>query len=220
MSIWSICQLCRLKFSGDILIFSSWENGVFCYICVWQKMNWRWLQRGNKYHSMNFHMWLYLILASTLGEFYRWGNDDFKLRKLPNTSQLVIIYWPRDLYSNFIKFQSSYNIQSVVNITFLIEIPLFKLTKEMGERHKHSLWKTHEYNMLIIHRKPYTSYDNGILLDFHVGAQESPGEGNGNPYQYCLENPMDRGAWQVTVRGVAKSQTRLSDWLSIKASTL
>ena len=40
----------------------------------------------------------------------------------------------------------------------------------------------------------------------------SPGEGNGNPLQYsCLENSMDRGAWQATVHGVAKSQTRLSD---------
>ena len=35
-----------------------------------------------------------------------------------------------------------------------------------------------------------------------------PGEGNGNPLQYsCLENPMDRGAWQATVHGVTKSQT-------------
>ena len=34
------------------------------------------------------------------------------------------------------------------------------------------------------------------------------GEGNGNPVQYsCLENPMDRGAWQATVHGVAKSRT-------------
>ena len=33
----------------------------------------------------------------------------------------------------------------------------------------------------------------------------SPGEGNGNPLQYsCLENPMDRGAWQATVPGVAR----------------
>ena len=32
-----------------------------------------------------------------------------------------------------------------------------------------------------------------------------PGEGNGNPPQYsCLENPMDRGAWQATLHGVAK----------------
>ena len=37
---------------------------------------------------------------------------------------------------------------------------------------------------------------------------KSSGEGNGNPLQYsCLGNPMDRGAWWVTVRGVTKSQT-------------
>jgi len=36
----------------------------------------------------------------------------------------------------------------------------------------------------------------------------SPGGGHGNPLQYsCLENPMDRGAWQATVHRVAKSQT-------------
>ena len=43
------------------------------------------------------------------------------------------------------------------------------------------------------------------------GWGRSPEGGNGNPLQYsCLENPMDRGAWQATVHGVAKSQT-LSD---------
>ena len=32
------------------------------------------------------------------------------------------------------------------------------------------------------------------------GSRRTPGEGNGYPFQYsCLENPMDRGAWQVTV---------------------
>ena len=46
------------------------------------------------------------------------------------------------------------------------------------------------------------------------GWGRSPGEGNGNPLQYsCLENPMDRGAWWATVHGVAKNQTRLSDWI-------
>ena len=40
-----------------------------------------------------------------------------------------------------------------------------------------------------------------------------PWGGHGNPLQYsCLENPLDRGAWRATVHGVAKSQTRLSDW--------
>ena len=40
------------------------------------------------------------------------------------------------------------------------------------------------------------------------GSGRSPGEGNGNPLQYCcLGNPMDRGAWWATVHRVAKSQT-------------
>ena len=40
----------------------------------------------------------------------------------------------------------------------------------------------------------------------------SPGEGNGNPFQYsCLENSMDRGARQATVYGVTKSRTQMSD---------
>ena len=42
------------------------------------------------------------------------------------------------------------------------------------------------------------------------GSGKSPGGGHGNPLQYsCLENPMDRGAWQATVHGVAKSWTQL-----------
>ena len=37
------------------------------------------------------------------------------------------------------------------------------------------------------------------------GSGRSPGEGKGKPLQYsCLGNPMDTGAWNVTVRGVTK----------------
>ena len=44
------------------------------------------------------------------------------------------------------------------------------------------------------------------------GSGRSPGEGNGNPLPYsCLGNPMDRGAWQAIVHGVAKSQMQLSN---------
>ena len=35
----------------------------------------------------------------------------------------------------------------------------------------------------------------------------SPGEGNGNLLQSCLENSMDRGAWEALVHGIAKSWT-------------
>ena len=46
--------------------------------------------------------------------------------------------------------------------------------------------------------------DTGLI----PGSEGSSGVGNGNLLQYsCLENSMDRGAWQTTVHGVAKSQT-------------
>ena len=44
------------------------------------------------------------------------------------------------------------------------------------------------------------------------GLGRFPGEGNGNPLQYsCLENPMDRGAWQATVHGVRRVRHNLKD---------
>ena len=48
--------------------------------------------------------------------------------------------------------------------------------------------------------------DKGLIPE----SGRSPGEGHGNLLQYsCLENPMDRSSWWVTVHSVAKSQTRL-----------
>ena len=50
----------------------------------------------------------------------------------------------------------------------------------------------------------YNAGDQGLT----PGLVRSPGVGNGNPLQYsCLENSMDREAWQATVHGVAKSST-------------
>ena len=41
-----------------------------------------------------------------------------------------------------------------------------------------------------------------------LGSGKSPGKGNDCPLQYsCLEDSMDRGAWQATTHGVTKSQT-------------
>ena len=47
-----------------------------------------------------------------------------------------------------------------------------------------------------------------------LGQEDPPGEQNGNPLQYsCLENPMDRGAWQATIHGAAKkSDTTEATW--------
>ena len=48
------------------------------------------------------------------------------------------------------------------------------------------------------------------------GSGRFPGEGNGNPLQYCcLENPLDGGAWWATVHRVANSWTQFSDFTSL-----
>ena len=48
------------------------------------------------------------------------------------------------------------------------------------------------------------------------GSGRSPGGGRSNPLQYsCLENPMDRGAWQATVHKVTKSWTQLEQLSSL-----
>ena len=49
---------------------------------------------------------------------------------------------------------------------------------------------------------------NAGYLGSVPGSGTSPGGGNGNLLQYsCLENPMDRGAWEAVVHEVAKSRT-------------
>ena len=54
---------------------------------------------------------------------------------------------------------------------------------------------------------PASQGDAGLTLD----PGRSPGAGDSNPLQYfCLENPLERGAWQVTVYSVTKSWIRLS----------
>ena len=55
----------------------------------------------------------------------------------------------------------------------------------------------------VIKNEPADVGDTSLI----PGSGRSPGGGNGNPLQYsCLENSMDRGAWQATVHWVTKSQ--------------
>ena len=59
-------------------------------------------------------------------------------------------------------------------------------------------------------KNPLTNTGDIRDMDSIPGFERSTGGGHGNPFQYsCLENPLDRGAWQATVHGVSKSQTRL-----------
>ena len=55
----------------------------------------------------------------------------------------------------------------------------------------------------------YNTRDLGSI----PGLRISPGEGNGYPLQYfCLENSMDRGAWQSVVHGIAKDPWDRKEW--------
>ena len=61
--------------------------------------------------------------------------------------------------------------------------------------------------VLVVKNTPANAGDISDV-DLIPGLGRSPGGGHGKPLQYsCLENPMDRGAWQATVDRVAKSQT-------------
>ena len=64
-----------------------------------------------------------------------------------------------------------------------------------------------------------SAYNAGDLGSI-PGSRRSSGEGNGNPLQYsCLKNPVDQGTWWVTIHGVAKSQTQLSEFHSFNVVT-
>ena len=61
---------------------------------------------------------------------------------------------------------------------------------------------------LVVKNLPANAGDLGLI----PGLGGSPGEENGNPLQFsCLENPMDRGAWQATVHVTTKNKTQLRD---------
>ena len=57
--------------------------------------------------------------------------------------------------------------------------------------------------VLVVKNLPANAGDVGSVS----GSGRSPGGGNGNPFKYCLENSIDKGAWRATVHGVTKSQT-------------
>ena len=75
----------------------------------------------------------------------------------------------------------------------------------------HTCYRKH-YNSVTSHALVTQMVKNlpSVRLDLIRGFGRFPGGGLGNPFQYsCLENPTDRGTWQATVHGVAKSQTRV-----------
>ena len=74
-----------------------------------------------------------------------------------------------------------------------------KVNRNMVESNKKRL-----PSFSVVKNLPANAGDAGLI----PGSERSPGRGNGNPLQYsCLGNPMDRGAWQAMVHGIAKSWT-------------
>ena len=63
-------------------------------------------------------------------------------------------------------------------------------------------WNFSTVGGAVVKNPPRDTRDVGLIL----GSRRPPGVGNGNPLQYsCLGNPMDRKAWQATVRGITES---------------
>ena len=76
----------------------------------------------------------------------------------------------------------------------------------MGKKNKK--WNASQVALVVNNPPPSTGDIRDAVLILGLGR--SSGRGHGNPLQYsCLEDSMERGAWQATVQGVAKSQTRL-----------
>ena len=79
-----------------------------------------------------------------------------------------------------------------------------------------TLWAIREAQVV---KKPPANAGDLRDVGLIPGSGRSPWEGNDNPLQYpCLENPMDRGAWQASAHSVAKSQTWLK-WFNMYTCT-
>ena len=90
--------------------------------------------------------------------------------------------------------------------------------KTILDRHIHMWYKvilkrTMHRSMMTVTYGPWAILDTWYTSDLGQSVPQYLGEGNGTPLHYsCLENPMDGGAWQAAVHGVAKSRTWLSDF--------
>ena len=68
--------------------------------------------------------------------------------------------------------------------------------------------KVTRFLVALVGKEPTGQYRRLRRLRFDAWVGRSPGGGPGDTFQYCLENPTDRGAWSATVYGVTKSLTQ------------
>ena len=91
-----------------------------------------------------------------------------------------------------ISLMSPKNSQQIPSVINLLRVGYFRDTSQVVQVVTNPLVNTEDIR------------DTGFIS----GAGKSPGEGNGNPLQnFCLENPLDRGAWRATVHRVTKNPT-------------
>ena len=102
--------------------------------------------------------------------------------------------------------------QNIAQCCLYVGSKIVRLLEEesriVGGENREMLVKAWASQVVLIIKNPSANAgdkrDSGLI----PGSGRSPGEGNGYPLQYsCLENPMDREAWQTTVHKVTKSWT-------------
>ena len=103
--------------------------------------------------------------------------------------------------------------RSVLHVIVIWRPTLFPSCETiLEEKERLILWFYNDFLVLVLPNVV------ALMVKNHPAMQEtwvlSLGSGrNGNPLQYyCLENPMDGGAWEASVHGVAKSRTQLSNF--------
>ena len=73
--------------------------------------------------------------------------------------------------------------------------------RKREKQNRKSKYEVASLLVLVVKKPPANAGDMHSV----PGSGRSPGEGNGNPFQYsCLKNFMDKGAWGATVHGVTK----------------
>ena len=130
---------------------------------------------------MIWQVWLLTIHRHSSSRYWQCS-----LKWLSRYGVYITTTWPTPRFG-FIKSQSIVTTNPVIGMDPSILKPI---TNGLGFPHssvgKESAWNARD-------------------LGSTHGSGRSLGEGNGNPLQYsCLENPMDRGAWQATVHGVSR----------------
>ena len=117
-----------------------------------------------------------------------------------------------DLLSLLIFFKS---VKRNLDKLFLMSFLLIKSSDSVGNTKKWSLRDHYLASQVaLVVKDPPANAEDIRPMGLIPGSGRSPGEGHGSPLQYsCLENPMDRGAWQAIVHRIAQSWTWLK-WLS------